>query len=96
MLRVGSGQAEGIRFGLIWMWQELLGRRLVGHTGIVPGLTNGMWANENRTLGAIILSNGDVTVGGEQSVTVSSTLVRVAIDLFECFEWHFQAQLNFM
>lgn len=86
MLRVGSGQAGDFQFGLIWTWQKLLGRRLMGHTGIVPGVTNGMWANENRTLGVIVLSNGDVTVGGEQSTTVGSALVRVAVDLFDCFE----------
>jgi hypothetical protein len=86
MVRVGFGQSEDIQFGLIWTWQKFLGRRLLGHGGLLPGVTNFMLTNEKRTLGVILLCNGDVTVPDEQSEKLNQVLVRLIIDLFECFE----------
>ena len=86
MVRVNSVQSEDVQFGLIWIWQTFLGRRLVGHGGVLPGVSTHMWANENRTLGVIVLSNGDTTAPDEQSVRVKNALVRLILDLFECFE----------
>ena len=86
MIRVAAEQTKDFQFGLIWIWQTFLGRRLVGHSGVLPGITNYMWANEKRTLGVIVLSNGDITVEGEQAVTIHNVHVRLMIDLLECFE----------
>ena len=86
MVRIGYGQAEDIQVGLIWNWQNFLGRRVVGHLGLLPGVTSFMLANENRTLGVIVISNGDVSARDEQSGKLYQTLIRLVIDLFDCFE----------
>lgn len=45
-----------------------------------------MVANENRSLGVIVLTNGDTTRGDLQSMVVQFAISELASELFDCFE----------
>ncbi|CAF3627069.1 unnamed protein product, partial [Rotaria sp. Silwood2] len=77
---------EQFQFGLLWHWETVHGRRFVGHRGSLPGVTNIMMANEKRTLGVIILSNGDIAKLDDLAKTISQTIINLMITLFNCFE----------
>ncbi|CAF4893263.1 unnamed protein product [Rotaria sp. Silwood1] len=48
-------------FGLSWYWQTMKdGRRYIGHSGSLPGMSHLMLVNEKNTLGVILLSNIDI------------------------------------
>jgi hypothetical protein len=79
MIRVNPDNNTDVQVGLIWNWRILNGTRLVGHLGIMPGITNLIMANEKRTLGVIILSDGDITKFDE-------TIENLMTQLFDCFE----------
>ena len=80
-----------VQFGLLWNWRIFNGKRLIGHRGSMPGITNMMMANEERSLGVIVLSNGDITKNDSSSIIVYETLTRLMTDLFDCFESKFQS-----
>ena len=86
MIRVSVEDYAEVQFGLIWNWRTFNGKRLVGHRGAMPGVTNLMMANEERSFGVILLSNGDVTKTDQSSVQVYETLTNLMTDLFQCFE----------
>ena len=86
MIRVSAEDYAEVQFGLIWNWRTFNGKRLVGHRGAMPGVTNLMMANEERSFGVILLSNGDVTKTDQSSVQVYETLTNLMTDLFQCFE----------
>lgn len=82
----GSATEPDVYYGLIWNWRRQHGRRLVGHRGWMPGVTHTMMVNEERTLGIILLSTGDITWGDDLAENVSSTLNHFLDQLFDCFE----------
>ena len=86
MIRVPVEENADVQFGLIWNWRIFKGKRFVGHRGAMPGITNMMMANEQRNLGVILLSNGDVTKTDQSSITVYETLTNLMSSLFDCFE----------
>jgi len=75
-----------LRFGLIWTWQDFGGRHFVGHSGSVPGLTHIMLTNEKRTLGAVVLTNGDTIKGDSLAKEIGETIGEFMNQLFDCFE----------
>ena len=86
MLRVKPNASLDVQFGLIWNWQTISGRRLIGHRGTVPGIANTMVANENRTLGVVILSSGDTSKSDSETMKVQETIQTLMLQLFDCFE----------
>ncbi|CAF0742528.1 unnamed protein product [Adineta ricciae] len=86
MLRIVRHEQSDVEYGLIWNWRVIHGRRLVGHRGAIPGVTNIMMANEARTLGIIILSNGDISKSDDQSKRVYETIIHIMSKLFDYFE----------
>lgn len=87
MLRVvRPDDAETMKFGLLWYWQMFNDRRLVGHRGAVLGVSHILAANEKRTLGVIVLSNGDETKNDAHAKKVYETVVHIVNELFDCFE----------
>lgn len=74
-------------FGLGWTWQTLSdGRRYIGHSGALPGARHWMLANENSSLGVIVLSNGDPHVPSDRSAQYYKILESIHLKLFRCFE----------
>lgn len=86
LLRVHARPRPETQMGLIWNWQVYQGRRFVGHRGAMPGITNVMMANEQRTLGVLILSNGDITKSDQPATKLFETIVDLMLQLFSCFE----------
>ncbi|CAF3195360.1 unnamed protein product [Rotaria sp. Silwood2] len=86
LIRINLDDNEQFQFGLLWHWETVHGRRFVGHRGSLPGVTNIMMANEKRTLGVIILSNGDIAKLDDLAKTISQTIINLMITLFNCFE----------
>ncbi|UJR12542.1 hypothetical protein I4U23_016718 [Adineta vaga] len=74
------------KYGLLWFWKTIGGRRLIGHDGSVPGISTIMMANEKRNLGIIILTNGDTVRDDSQSDQVQNTINYMTKELFDCFE----------
>ena len=70
----------------MWYWKVIEGRRLIGHEGSVPGIATIMMANEQRNLGVIILTNGDIVRGDNQAKQVQQTINNITIELFNCFD----------
>jgi CubicO group peptidase (beta-lactamase class C family) len=82
-----SAGSSSTQYGLIWYWQTTSnGRRIFGHDGALAGMTNAMFMNEQGTIGVIILTNGDVTLGGTLSQTILNTIETVYVSFFDCFE----------
>ncbi|CAF3795966.1 unnamed protein product [Rotaria sp. Silwood1] len=86
MLKIVRHEDSDVEFGLIWNWRIIRGRRFIGHRGAIPGVTNIMMANEKRTLGVIILSNGDISKDDDQAKKVYETIINIMLQLFDCFE----------
>ncbi len=87
MIRViKDDENSEVQFGLLWHWRIFNGKRLIGHRGAMPGITNLMMSNEKRNLGVIILSNGDKTKNDSSSAKVYDTLTNLMTHLFDCFE----------
>lgn len=88
------------KFGLIWFWKTYGKRRLLGHTGSVPGIATVMVTNEQRNIGLIILTNGDVTRRDTQAMQVLDTIGELTNELFDCFENYsnngIQIRMNFI
>ncbi|CAF2878320.1 unnamed protein product [Rotaria sp. Silwood2] len=82
----GSIDEPNVQYGLIWNWRYQNNRHLVGHRGWMPGVAHTMMTNEKRSLGVILLSNGDITWGDDLAKQVSSTLIDIMGQLFDCFE----------
>ncbi|CAF4030117.1 unnamed protein product [Rotaria magnacalcarata] len=62
------------------------GVQYVGHRGWMPGVAHTMMVNEKRSLGIILLSNGDITWSDSLAKQASSTLTDITGQLFDCFE----------
>lgn len=75
-----------IKFGLIWYWNYLNGRHLVGHGGSVPGMSHIIVANEKRNLGIVILTNADQTLNDEASGQVTNSILELLSQLLDCFD----------
>jgi len=86
MIRVPQDYNTEVQVGLIWNWRIFKGKRFIGHRGAMPGITNLMMANEKRSLGVIILSNGDITKNDSSSIKVYETTTNLLTQLFDCFE----------
>jgi CubicO group peptidase (beta-lactamase class C family) len=86
MIRVPTDYNSEVQFGLIWHWRNFKGKRFIGHRGAMPGITNLMMVNEKRSLGVILLSNGDITKDDNSSIKVYETLTNLLTQLFDCFE----------
>jgi len=86
MLKIVRHEDSDVDFGLIWNWRILGRRRLVGHRSAIPDVTNIMMANEKRTLGVIVLSNGDIIKDDDQTKKVYATIINIMLQLFDCFE----------
>ncbi|CAF4890801.1 unnamed protein product, partial [Rotaria socialis] len=69
----GSLDEPSVQYGLIWNWLYQNNRHLVGHCGWILGVTHTMMVNEKRSLGVVLLSNGDITCGDSLAKQVSST-----------------------
>ncbi|CAF3404773.1 unnamed protein product [Rotaria socialis] len=69
----GSLDEPSVQYGLIWNWLYQNNRHLVGHRGWILGVTHTMMVNEKRSLGVVLLSNGDITCGDSLAKQVSST-----------------------
>ncbi|CAM4819712.1 unnamed protein product [Rotaria magnacalcarata] len=74
------------KYGLIWNWVDIGRRRLVGHQGSLIGATNLMLANEKRTLGAILLTTGDISTATNHTMEAGTTMISIMTQLFDCFE----------
>lgn len=74
------------KYGLIWNWVDIGRRRLVGHQGSLIGATNLMLANEKRTLGAILLTTGDISTATNHTMEAANTMTSIMTQLFDCFE----------
>lgn len=74
------------KYGLIWNWIQIGTRRLIGHQGSLLGATNLMLANEKRTLGAILLTTGDISTATNHTIEAGNTMITVMTRLFDCFE----------
>lgn len=74
------------KYGLIWNWIQIGTRRLIGHQGSLLGATNLMLANEKRTLGAILLTTGDISTATNHTIEAGNTMVTIMTQLFDCFE----------
>ncbi|CAF3165294.1 unnamed protein product [Rotaria sp. Silwood2] len=86
LIRINLNDNKQFQFGLLWHWETVDGRRFVGHRGSLPGITNIMMVNEKRTLGVIILSNGDISRWDDLAKTIFETITNLMITLFNCFE----------
>jgi hypothetical protein len=86
MIQVPPDPSAEVQIGLIWNWRVFNGRRFVGHRGAMPGTINIMMANEKRTLGVIILSNGDITKDDDLARNIYETTIDLMVQLFNCFE----------
>ena len=90
MLRIPPQESymntSNVTFGLIWFWKTYGKRRLLGHTGSVPGITAAIVTNEKRDIGLIILTNGDATRGDSQANQILNTTWQLTDELFGCFE----------
>ena len=86
MIRVVANATDDAQFGLIWFRRTIGQRRLLGHTGSMPGVYNIMMTNQERTLGVIVLSNGDINTSAAVSRSVSNTTRNILSHLFDCFE----------
>ena len=74
-------------YGLIWNWQTGPdGRRLIGHTGVMPGVINAMMCNEQNTIGVILLSNGDANINLDLAKQTGITFSQIITSLINCFE----------
>jgi hypothetical protein len=61
-------------------------RHLVGHRGWMPGVAHTMMVHEKRSFDVILLSNGEIIWDDDLEKQVSSTLVNIMGQLFDCFE----------
>ena len=90
MLRIAPQEAyprpSATKYGLIWNWVELGGRRFVGHQGSLVGATNLMLANQKRSLGAILLTTGDISTATNHTIEAGATMIGIMTQLFDCFE----------
>jgi CubicO group peptidase (beta-lactamase class C family) len=90
MLHVSPQEAyphpSATKYGLIWNWVDIGGRRLVGHQGSLIGATNLMLANEKRNLGAILLTTGDISTATNHTIEAGPTMISIMTQLFDCFE----------
>ena len=86
MLKIVRHEQSDVEYGLIWNWRTIGERRFIGHRGAIPGITNIMMINEKRTLGVIILSNGDISKEDDQAKKVYETITNIMLKLFDCFE----------
>jgi hypothetical protein len=50
------------------------------------GATNLMLANEKRTLGAILLTTGDISTATNHTIEAGTTMSSIMTQLFDCFE----------
>lgn len=73
--------------GLGWFWMTLRdGHRYFGHNGGLPGVANLILINEKRTIGVIVLTNGDMLQPIDLSREVFETILNIHTQLFECFD----------
>lgn len=86
MIELVSGRNSDTEFGLGWYWQKLNGTRLIGHRGGMPTVVNRMFANENRTLGIILLSSADSQYAGSNGRKIRESIDNLLIHVFSCFE----------
>lgn len=79
--------STSIKYGLIWYWQTASNnRRIFGHDGAIPGVTNSIFINEQGTIGVTILTNGDVSRRDALSPTILKTIETIYLSFFDCFE----------
>ena len=74
------------KYALIWNWVDIGRRRLVGHQGSLIGATNLMLANAERSLGAILLTTGDISTATNHTIEAGPTMLSIMTQLFDCFE----------
>lgn len=74
------------KYSLIWNWVTIGNRGLVGHQGSLLGATNIMMANENRDLGVILLTNGDISSLNNATIAAGDTISTIISQQFDCFE----------
>ena len=77
---------SNVKYSLIWNWVTLGKKRLVGHQGSLLGATNIMMANENRDLGVILLTNGDISSLNNATIAAGDTMNIILNQHFDCFE----------
>ena len=82
----GYPQPSSSKYGLIWNWVELGGKRFVGHQGSLLGATNLMLANEKRTFGVVLLTTGDLSTATNHTAEAGNTMATIMTELFNCFE----------
>ena len=87
-IHLNSSAATGspIEYGLIWNWRNIDGRRYIGHTGNMPGVANGILINEESTLAAIVLTNGDATLNNVVSQHIADALSCIQLRLIHAYE----------
>ncbi|CAF4599257.1 unnamed protein product [Rotaria sp. Silwood2] len=82
-----TGIRQSLKFGLGWHWQTLNnGHRYVGHGGGLPGMTHLMLVDKTKSIGVILLSNGDTFLSIDLSKKLCQTILDIHIRLFQCFE----------
>ena len=84
---VDNWRLESIGYGVIWSWRKASnGRRFIGHSGTIPGVSHSMLVNEQGTIGVIFLTNGDAYSNDDLTKKMGDTLADIRMSLFECFE----------
>ncbi|CAF4758133.1 unnamed protein product [Rotaria sp. Silwood2] len=74
-------------FGLSWYWDiKKDGRRYIGHSGSLPGMTHLMLINEQHNIGVIVLTNGDISAPTDLSRQILDAIDNIHMSLFQCFD----------
>ena len=64
--------------GLSWYWDYMNdGRRYIDHNGSMLGMMHLMLVNEKNTVGAIILTNGDINAPTDLSKEIAETVQNI-------------------
>jgi hypothetical protein len=67
---------------------------MVGHQRSLVGATNLMLANQQRSLGAILLTNGDISTLAYDTIAAGPTMISIITRLFDRFEEDHKAASN--
>ncbi|UJR18550.1 hypothetical protein I4U23_005457 [Adineta vaga] len=75
------------QYGLSWYWTTMSdGRRYIGHTGFLPGMSHLMLVNEKHSIGVILLTNADILGPTHLAREIAETGINIHMSLFQCFD----------
>ncbi|CAF0789515.1 unnamed protein product [Adineta ricciae] len=75
------------QYGLSWYWNTMSdGRRYIGHTGFLPGMSHLVLVNEKHSIGVILLTNADILGPTHLAQAIGETGTDIHMALFQCFD----------